>query len=202
MNELQELIYKDLLNIVDEETQMAILEQNWTSIKFIRKPSEQVQFEALRKDVYSIQYIKKPSEQVQFAAVMENGNSIEFIKTPSEQVQLEAVKQDGYSINFIKKPSEKAQLEAVKKNIFLIQYIKKPSESVQLEIIKINEKHSAIFSTFMKYCFPKINNSKALTLLYNIVPDEYYKEIIKKHPNYKTDAQLILKNINKNNNLS
>jgi hypothetical protein len=46
----------------------------------------------------------------------------------------------------------------------------------------------------MHYCYKKINSSKALKLLYKKA-SEKYKERIKAHPNYKSDAELILESI-------
>ena len=167
---LQELIYQDLLNIVDQETQIAILEDNWTSIKYIKEPSEQVQFEAVHKNV----------------------NYIEYIKKPSKKVKLFVVKQNGFLIKHIIKPSELIQLEAIKTNSLVIQYIERPSKAVQLESVqKIKADH---LDFFMQYARKMINYSKALNLLYKKAPDEY-KEQIKSHPNYKSDAELVLDSV-------
>ena len=171
MMDLRSIIYIDLLNLVDEETKKFFISDN----------------------AYIIQAITNPSPEMQLEAVRKNPNSIKYIKNPSELVQLEAVKINGYALVYIKNPSEEVQLEAVKQRGSTIQYIKTPSEQVQLEAIK-NLNCIKDWNIFMQYSRKKINDSKALNLLYQKVSTEY-KEQIKTHPNYKSDAQIIIDNL-------
>ena len=46
----------------------------------------------------------------------------------------------------------------------------------------------------MQYARKRINYSKALNLLYKKAPEQY-KDKIKSHPNYKSDAELVLESI-------
>lgn len=120
--------------------------------------------------------------------------SIQFIVNPSEQLQLYAIKLDPYSIRHINKPSELVQLAAINKNVYLIEYINNPSESIQLESIKCFNVDLELH--FMKSCYPKIRAGLALNLLYKKVKNIKFKELIKNHPNYKNDAQLVLEKLN------
>jgi hypothetical protein len=79
-------------------------------IQFIDNPSEEMkQVAMVQEDPSSIQYIENPSERVQLAAVKKLGNSIRFIENPSEEVQLAAVKKNPRVIRHIKNPTQKVK---------------------------------------------------------------------------------------------
>lgn len=125
---------------------------------------------------------------------------IQYIKNPSEKIKLFAVKNDGYSIQFFKNPSEKIQLEALKENVDAIQFVEKPSEILQYQLVQLKVVQNIdSIHYFMRHYFNKINCSKALNFLYNKVPEKY-KDQIKFHPNYKSDAQLVLDKVQHENN--
>ncbi len=123
---------------LSEEEQIKKVQNRWTSIKDIEKPSEKVQLAAVKNNSLAIKYIKDPSMKVQLAAVKNDGESIRFIENPSEEVQLIAVKNTGYSIGYIKNPSKAVQLAAVKKDGESIRSIENPSEDLQLIAVNNN----------------------------------------------------------------
>ena len=195
MNKLELSIFIDLLNIVDEDTCISMLNSPPHMIKYIKNPSEAVQLAAVTENGNSIGFLKNPSEAVQVAAMNENIYAIQYIKNPKEFLQLLAVNHDGFCIQYIKNPSEQIQLEAVKQDGKSIRYIKQPSEQVQLESVKKASEFAIYeFESFMRNCNKKINSSKALNLLYKKAPEQF-KEKIKSHKHYKSDAELVLESI-------
>ena len=172
MKKLKELLYKDFLNIIDEETQINII-----SIQEYDMGSD-------------LRYIKKPSEAVQLLAIGYYPHEIEYIKNPSKKVQLKAVQEDPSSIEYIKNPSEEVQLKAIQGDSFSIEYIKNPSEIVQFEAIKtINN-----WVYFMEFPYKKISSPKVISVLYKKAPEEF-KEKIRFHKQYRSDAQIVLERI-------
>jgi hypothetical protein len=90
----------------------------------LNSATEEVQLAAVNQDGYSIKFIKNPSDQVQLAAVKQDGYSIKYIKNPSYEVQLAAVNQDGCAIKFIKNPSINVLNECKHEIIkFILEYI-------------------------------------------------------------------------------
>ena len=112
---------------------------------------------------------------------------IDFLNIIDDELLEEFILENNYIIKYIKVPSEKVQLASIKGHPLALEMINTPTKLVQLESIK--KLNTFIF--FMKYCYLKIDYDLALNLLYKKVPKQY-KEIIKSHPNYKTDAQLVL----------
>ena len=102
------------------------------------KLSEKVQLASIQSDSRSIRYIKSPSEDVQLAAVSDNAELIHDIIfndiIPSEEVQLEAVSINGLTIEYLIdagiNPSEEVQIAAVTSDKNALDFIKNPSEKV------------------------------------------------------------------------
>ena len=161
-----ELLYNEILTL-------KLVSLDGTIIRSIPNPSERIQLAAVKQNPHSIQFIKNPYLSTQIYVVEIDGNLIDFIVNPSQNVQIKAVQQCPTSIQFIKEPCEDAQYFAVK---------------------KLDSK----FQFFMYMVYNKINYSMALKLLYNKIPKdlpEHFKERIKAHPNFKSDAQLVLEAI-------
>ena len=71
----------------------------------INTASESVQLAAVQQDGSTIGWIKNPTPEIQLATVQQNGWAIQWIENPSPAVQLAAVHQYGRAIQFIKNPS-------------------------------------------------------------------------------------------------
>ena len=138
-------------------------------------------------------------EDTLFELLKIDWNLIKYVKNPSENIQLKIVNLYGFLIEHIKDPSETVQFEAIRNQLLSIKGIKKPTKNVQFFMVNelvnskaFNDEFNTLCNSFMSGMgYEKITCSKCLKILYNKVPD-CYKEIIKSHPNYKSDAELIL----------
>lgn len=79
------LLYGDE-NEITENVQIAAVEQNGQTIRFIENPSEDVQLAAVKEDGQAIRFIENPSEKVQLAAVESSNLAIFGIENPTPKV--------------------------------------------------------------------------------------------------------------------
>lgn len=145
-NTLENSILLDLINLVDESTQLCLL----------------------KKYIYLFKYIKNPSQKIQLYSIKMDYTNIHYIKNPTEDVQLKAIKYgDFFALAFISNPSEKVQLEVVKKYNFQSEH-----SFFQGYLYKINA-HKALLhlykktnqNTHKKLIMEKINQLDSSTLI-------------------------------------
>lgn len=84
------------------------------------------------------------------------------------------------------------KLKIIENNPELIRYFTKPDSKMQ-QIAASNVKKENIFYTIAYYV---IDDTMALNILYNKTQDIVIKEIIKRNPNFKNDANIIIEVIN------
>lgn len=124
--------------------------------------------------------------------IMDRPFDVKYVQHNKKLVK-KALFENGFVIKDIKNQTEDLQLIAVEEINFSIEYITNPSELVQIESVKCFDVSSENY--YMKYYCKIITSSLALNLLYKKVSHNAYKELIKSHPNYKSDAKLILDKI-------
>lgn len=149
----------------------------------------------LSKNGLSLKFIKNPTEEMQLVAVKQNADTIQFINNPIELIQLEAINQHPSSLRlFINFATNVVIVEAIKKDPFVIRYIQNPTIEMQRVAIQYIKEIDLI--RFTNVFTHKITDSISLCLLHSRLPDSELKNRIKKLPNWKDDANLILEVIN------
>lgn len=108
-----ELIFKDFLNLLDNESILLLIKEKGFIIK----------------------YLKKQDELFQLASVKNNGEYIKYIKNPSEKVQLESINHIKSEFWFIE-----LCLKKITNPIVLAQLYKKTNSSL-LKIKIKNSNH-------------------------------------------------------------
>lgn len=88
---LQEQIYSDLLNLIDEDTQIEFCKEWAFNIEYINNPSIKVKIAAIATDGLAINYIANPSDELKKIAVIQSGCVIQDLNNPSEEIQLIAI---------------------------------------------------------------------------------------------------------------
>lgn len=83
----EDLIYKEFLNICDEETKEIIVQTNMFDIQFIDDPSEKIQMIAYNQYPLIIEYIQNPCKILQEALINKNVLYLRYIKNPSVDIQ-------------------------------------------------------------------------------------------------------------------
>ena len=97
--------------------------------------------EMVKRNYTTIQYVKNPSEKLISIALKQNGHAIQYIDNDNitEKIQIKFLKKEGkYWFQYIKNPTEKAKLYAIKKCAVNIQFIENPTEEMKLLALKKN----------------------------------------------------------------
>ena len=115
----------------------------------------------------------------------------DFLNIIDEDTLYHIIIDDFESLLYIKNTS--AIVRAIKENSFLIAWVNKPNEEMQIASVQKTSIQSE--DHFMEYCYYNISSSVALKILYQKFTKPLNKEKIKSHPNYKSDAQLVLESI-------
>ncbi len=109
-------------NTKSEKDQIAMIRKSKLGDDGIRKivnPSEAVQLASVNHNGFSIKYIKTPSETVQLAAIECGWNAIMYIKNPCESAQLLSIITVPAAIQYIKKPTPKVIITILKTQVFI-----------------------------------------------------------------------------------
>jgi hypothetical protein len=128
------------------------------------------------------------------AAIEEMAFAIRFIPNPDKDIQIAAIRAAIRSMGYIMNPDKDVQLEVVKKNGQAIEYIDNPDSEVQQIAAKnLCISYSFIFKDSLE---TKFTDPVALLTLYKNQTDTKIKEVIKKSPYWKDDAELVSEYIN------
>ncbi len=152
------------INTLSEDEQIKALQNHTELAQYIKQPSQKVQIALVKQEPSYIKNLKKTSLAVQLAAINKDENSLCQIKpkdrfeavqiqaiqkhngvlkciaqTNSQEVQLSAISKNIRYIELFKNPSIKVQIAAVKKGPNALLYIQKPS--LQAQLISISKKY-------------------------------------------------------------
>jgi hypothetical protein len=185
---------------VSEQNLRILLEKYSEMFKYLYQDDPSIANLALSIHGYYIKEIDNPTLEQQKIAVKRDATSISHSKNPFEEVQMMAVLNDADNIRRIKNPTDKVQLVAINNDNTIFMYLKTPSLEVSeifnkylSKLIKIkNEDEVNCYYIDSALSRVKGIRSSTLILFERIVNDNKTKERIKKHKNYKNDAQLIL----------
>lgn len=178
-----------------------LLERYSEMFKFFYMDDPSIAPLALSIHGYYIKYIENPSEEFQLIAITQDSSSIKHIKNPTPKIQLLAIKDDYNNFKRIKNPIEEVQKIAITKDYGYMMDIKNPSKDI-LDIFHkklqsyINNKKMRENEIWDYRILKLITNKKldsiSLVMLLQLAKDESTKELIKKHKNWKNEAQLII----------
>lgn len=168
-----DLIYKDLLNLVDEDLLILLIEKDKNLISLIDNPTSKI---------CNI-FIKRYGE-----------HSIGLIQNIPESVLKDILEENGEAIMFLKHdPSVRLQKIAVKNHCGAIFHMNNPSNSVILESIKYIDFDMFEAIQFVVYYYRLIKSPKIFWKLYEkLSHDETSLRYLKNHKYYKDDAKLIM----------
>lgn len=83
----EDLIYKEFLNVCDEETKEVVVSTNIFDIQFIDNPSEKLQMIAYNQYPLIVEHIKNPCVLLQESLINKNVLFLRYIKNPSVDMQ-------------------------------------------------------------------------------------------------------------------
>ena len=86
--DIMERIIRITLKCIGSVGRIAAIKEEPSTIRYIKKPSEQEQMEAIKDNPFLIQLIENPTPNVQAFAINKNSEAIKYIKNPTDEVAM------------------------------------------------------------------------------------------------------------------
>jgi hypothetical protein len=199
-------------NFLNDKEKKKMIRSYPAVISKIKNPSKELQLIAIDEDWQSLIFIKKPTaETIERSIEVSRGWIIRYIEKPSEDIKIKCLKKSkGAIFSLIKRPSDYLVKLALFEDFDNIIHIKNP-KIIHWDLMMESHPYRKgqwyerwrNFRDLIEN--EKLNlNYKIIEYLLNvIIPSkvrldyiEQFSNILKRHPKYKNNAQIVLESFN------